>query len=297
MTTPPAPGVYPDASFADYLSWDCASRSSLTKMTNWREYTPQDVRYEMEHESPDSDALALGSALHGTMLTPETPGWELGPVNEKTKRTYGRDTKAWADYAATRPGVALLTSEQAEKLPRMVDALQAHPKAVAIFERTEATELTIVTNLDLRAWADRLGMEWLGGEDDHLLVKARLDLLAPSVGLVADLKTTRSRTEYELQKAFALYGYAHQAALYPEIARQAGYPTVEHFAAVFVRAEPPYRAGVFRAAEDSVRAAEVELLPAMVEMAHYYRTEEWPGWSTEIEDITLPAWKLREAGY
>jgi len=266
-------------------------------MANWREYTPQDVRYAMLTDSPDTDALALGSALHAAVLEPDKPAWDLGPVNPKTGITYGRDAKAWADYTPENPGLPLLTSEQAEKMDPMVEALRAHPKAAAIFLHAEARELTIVVNFDLRAWAERLGEIWTGGEDDHLLIKGRLDLLCPGVGLVADLKTTRSKTEWELQKAFALYGYAHQAALYPELARLAGHESIAHFAAVFVRSEEPYRAGVFRADDTSIRIASQELLPAMIEMARCYRTEEWPGWSDEIQDITLPDWKLRSAGY
>ena len=116
LIQPPAPGIYPDVPFRAYLSWDCASRSSLSHMANWREYTPQDVRYAMLTDSPDTDALALGSALHAAVLEPDKPAWDLGPVNPKTGITYGRDAKAWADYTPENPGLPLLTSEQAEKM-------------------------------------------------------------------------------------------------------------------------------------------------------------------------------------
>lgn len=293
MSDLPAPGIYPDMPFAEYLALDCASRSTLSKLADWRQYTPQDVRYEMLHPTPGSEAMALGTALHAQLLEPGSDTVAVAPqVDRRTK-----DGKAtWAAFLESSAGKTVITADQGQQLEAMRSAVLAHPKAAAILARAEAKEVTIIANLSLRALHDRLGLsmlEWPAAEDDHLLVKARLDILCPSAGLVADLKTTKAKTEWELQKAFNVFGYSHQAALYPEMARAAGYD-VEHFAALFVRNCEPYRAGVFRADDLSIAAAWRELLPAMVQMAECYRTEEWPGWEDEIMDISLPDWKMRE---
>lgn len=289
---PPEPGIYPDATFTDYLSWDCASRSSLSHMADWRNYTPEDVRYDMLTWSPDSEAMALGTALHALTLDPDTVADTIAVAPKVDRRTkVGKAT--WAEFQEASAGKTVVTSEQSETLIAMSEALRACKPAAAILARSRQRELTIVANLDLREMADAMGQAWDGGEDGQLLVKCRLDLYCPTLKLVADLKTTREKTEWGLQRAFDRYGYANQAALYPAAARAAGLEA-DQFAALCVRNEPPYRAGAFRADEESVRAAERQLLPAMIEMARCYRTEEWPGWSDEVQDISLPDYRLKE---
>lgn len=292
LTAPPAPGIYPDVDFATYLSWDCASRSTLSHLANWRDYTPQDVRHEMLTGSPGSDAMALGTALHAMTLEPETFVDEVAIAPKVDKRT--KQGKAdWAEFVEQSDGKTVITKDQGFVMADMHRAILDCPKAVSILNAADAKELTIVANLDLKAMTEELGQVWEGGEDTHLLVKCRLDMHCPRLSLVADLKTTKEKTEWGLQRAFDKLGYSHQAALYPAVARAAGLEA-DQFAAIFVRNEAPFRAGVFRAEEQSVRAAWGQLLPAMVEMAECYRTEEWPGWGDEVQDISLPDYRPRE---
>lgn len=294
------PGICRGIPASEYHAWDIASRSMLTKLADTRHYTPADVRHEMLTAKPDTDALALGSALHVALLEPAryAKAVAIGPVNPKTGRTYERDTKAWEEAEHAGDTAVLLTTDQATKVPLMAAALRAHPQARAIFERATERELSVVVNLDLDELAAEHGVGdyWrLRSDDDaQLLAKARLDMLCPDVALVADLKTSVAATEWELRKSVTDYGYYQQSALYPHMARAAGFGDVRHFALVVVRSEEPYRAAVLRVTEESQRIGWQELLPAMALAARCYRLDDWPGWPEGVIDVDVAEWKLRE---
>ena len=292
----PDTGVHRNIPASVYHTWDCASRSMLSRLADDRHYTPADVRHALLTERPDSDALALGSALHVAMLEParyrEDVG--LGPVNDKTGRTYGRDPQAWQRAEAERPGKILLTTDQAAKVALMAATLRTHEKAAAIFPLSTERELSVVADLDLVALATEYDLPLECDErDTKLRVKERLDLLCPDASLVADLKTTTAATEWELRKSVTDYGYYHQAALYPYLTRVAGLGEVHHFALIVVRSEEPYRAAVLRVTEESQRIGWQELLPAMALAARCYRTGVWPGWPAGVIDVDVAEWKLR----
>lgn len=297
----PDPGIYPDMPSETYHAIDCAGRSNLHKIAQGN--TLAAVRYGMEHNSADSDALALGSALHMAMLEPDkyASSVQLGPINEKTGKTYGRGTQKWDAWAEDiGPDITLITSEQEEKIVPLVNALRAHPMIAGAFARIEHKELTCIATIDLPELAQNLGMPWVyGDEDTQLLTKVRLD--AVTTGVIVDLKTQgagRGRRVGPDALAWSAvdYGYYAQSGLYPLVAQAAGLPEVQHFTAAVVESEPPHLTYFVRFSEASQRAGLQSLLPAMVAMARAYRTEEWPGYPGGVIDLDPPEGWVRNLG-
>lgn len=257
-------------------------------------WTPAHVRYAMCRPGLDTDALALGSALHVALLEPSRyqDVVHLGPVNPKTGRTYGRDTKAWTE-AEDAVGAILLTTDQAAQVAPMIAALQSHPLIVATTSLVTEREVTCIATLDLRQIAQEQHLAWKAewGEDDRLVVKTRLDM--GGGGIIADLKTMTTSRRPGLRgiEWYAVeYGLMHQAALYPRVARACGIE-VEHFAVLAIEKEEPYLPFYLRVSQWGADTAMRELLPAMVTAARCYRTDEWPGYPQDVVDLDPPeAW-------
>lgn len=301
------PGIHKGIAAADYHADPAASRSVLHKLASG--YAPAYVRREMLASSADTDGTALGTALHTAVFEPERydETVKLGPVNEKTGKTYGRDSAKFQAAMADDPGATLLTTEQAAKILPMVASLRAHPRISKLGESVENTELTVVADLDLWSVAKDANYTdyeitqmagpdpWPG--DPVLRVRVRLDGYTPAhAGVITDLKTMspgRRPGMEGLPHSAAAYGYFEQAGLYTYVAARAGLQ-VAHFTIAAIETDDPYLCFMARVSDEGAAAGLRRLVPAMFTMARCITTGEWPGYSTAIIDLEPPSWFLKE---
>jgi hypothetical protein len=146
-----------------------------------------------------------------------------GPINPKTNKPYGRETKVyreWAD-AQERPVIAV---EDFELMKKLADAVHAHPIAADLLSAGFA-EATVRT-------------EWNGEP-----IQARLDWFNPERGIIVDLKTCQDvdRFPFDIRD----YGYVSQLAFYKQAVELAGYegPTLRAYL-IAVEKREPYRVAV-----------------------------------------------------
>ena len=181
----------------------------------------------------DTAAFQMGRAVH--VLTIE--GAEKfdaeylvadGPTNPKTGKPYGRETKAFKDWAElqTRP---VIGGDDHALMLKLSDAVHAHPIAADILSAGFA-EATV------RAVWD--------GEP----VQARLDWFDPERGILADLKTCSDvdRFPFDIRD----FGYVTQLAFYRRVLELAGYhgPRIRAYL-IAVEKKEPYRVAVAEISE------------------------------------------------
>lgn len=215
-------------------------------------------RQKQTGEIPEADSTAflLGRAAH--VLTLEgRPAYAArfavgGPINEKTGKPYGRDTKAFNEWAAAcaKP---VLSQEQADLVEALADNVQRHPVAALLLCEG------IAEGVVRRQYA---GVPCQG----------RFDWVSATFGLV-DLKTCDDLTWFEHDAR--RFAYAHQLAFYRALLREAcGISVPVSLIAVEKRA--PYRCGVWRLTDQVLDAAERENLAAMRRLEMCRQNDEWP---------------------
>lgn len=181
----------------------------------------------------DTAAFQMGRAVH--VLTIEgADKFDAeylvadGPTNPKTGKPYGRETKAFKDWAElqTRP---VIGGDDHALMLKLSNAVHAHPIAADILSAGFA-EATV------RAVWD--------GEP----VQARLDWFDPERGIIADLKTCTDvdRFPFDIRD----FGYVTQLAFYKRVLELAGYagPRIRAYL-IAVEKKEPYRVAVAEISE------------------------------------------------
>lgn len=187
-----------------------------------------------------------------------------------------KDGKAWiqaqeqrglividgAQYAA-----ALAQARAARAVPEIAELLSAGRGEVSAFWIDEAT-----------------------GE----LCKCRPDWVFPANEgvILLDGKTCQDASAKGFSRAIATFDYHLQAAWYSDGYERASGQRVHGFVFAAVESNWPHAAAAYMlddAALDKARAENRRLLDLYAECR---RTNIWPGYATEIQTITLPAWAL-----
>jgi hypothetical protein len=221
----------------------------------------------------ESTAMALGTAAHTLILE----GLERfsqqyavgdGPVNPRTGKPYGRDSKAYQDWASEQDAPVLGIDEAAE-LQSMAHSVRQHPVASRLLATRDAT------------------IEGVGRVEMHgIKCQVRPDWWHPTVGIV-DLKTIDDLDWWPTQAR--RYGYLHQVAFYAavtnaltslwELPRKR--PTCRF---VVVEKAAPYRVGVYRVSDQLLADTVVCNHEHLVRLRECRARNEWPT-GYEIERI------------
>lgn len=175
----------------------------------------------------DTAAFQMGRAVHVLTLEPDNFDKEYlvadGPINPKTGNPYGRETKAFKEWADVQTLPVIGTEEHA-LMKKLADAVHAHEIAADILKAGIA-EATV------RAVWD--------GEP----VQARLDWIDPERGIIADLKTCADvdRFPFDVRD----FGYVTQLAFYKRVLELAGYdgPDIRAYL-IAVEKREPFRVAV-----------------------------------------------------
>jgi hypothetical protein len=223
----------------------------------------------------DNPAFAFGRAAH-KLLIEGRDGFadEYAVRPEEWKDWRGKAAQEWRDEQL-KAGLTVLTQEDLFNIAGMAKALAAHPMV----------KHGILDGLIERSciWQDeRTGM-WL---------KARPDAI-PSPTDLADLKTTASVSDDDIQRSITNFGYNVQAAV-----AMAGVEAVtkvkpESFTLVFAEKAAPWSVRVVTLmAEDIERGASI-MKWATWEFAKAVRTGIWPGPDRGVADaefIPMSGW-------
>lgn len=225
------------------------------------------ARFAWQREHPVvKDAYDFGSVAHTLLLG---LGEDIVVIDAADWRTNA--AKAERDAAREAGRVPILVGDYARAVA-LVDAVRAHPVAGRIFD-------------PLKGRPER-SLYWIDPATG-ITCRGRLDWEMSNA--IVDLKTAVTAAPQRFSRSLVDYGYALQAAWY-----QDGYEVLTGerlpFVHVVVEKEPPHLVAVYQVDADALaygadRAAEARALYAECESA-----DEWPGYSTDIELVSLPGW-------
>lgn len=214
----------------------------------------------------DSHAFLVGRAAH-TLILEGRGRYEAeyavgGPINERTGRPYGSNTKAFAEWAEKR-GRPVLADTDAEVVEQMAASVREH-----LFARELLSE----------GVAEGVVRASCGG----VPCQARIDWVNPVDGRgIVDLKTCDALDAFE--SGIEAFGYAHQLAFYRRLlAEVSGVVLPVHIVAVEKR--EPFRCGVWQISARCLDAAQAENDRAIEELVRCRDTGHWP---TGFESLRL----------
>jgi hypothetical protein len=280
------PGVYDmpdDVYHADPVPGGSLSASGAKKLLP--PSCPARFRYDRDNPPQPSSAMELGSAAHKLVLG---IGAQLVLVDADNYRTKAAQETAKTARAA---GMVPLLPQEMAAAAAMADAIRAHPLAGALFAPGSGRPEQSLF------WVDHLTGIWRRARLDWLPFP-RYDgsgrLARP---VIADLKSCASAEPGAIARAVSKFGYAIQAPWYCDALAALGPHPDPAFVFVFVESDPPHLITVAHLEDDSMAAGRKLGRLACERFRDCAKDDLWPAYSekpTDIEEIRLPYWALRE---
>lgn len=254
-------GILNGMSHAAYLELPYISKSGL----DYIHQTPAHFKEYKENPPKETPALEFGRAFHEALLLPGQfeRNYIMAPDLDRRTRA-GKE--AWAAIAQTER--TPLKPEIYDQILGMVDSVRRHPEAKSMIDHGE-TEISCV-------WRDP-------GQD--VLCKCRPDLILPS-GIIVDIKTTKDASLNAFMRSIAKYRYHVQAAFYLD--GISTFEKVDKFVFIAVEKSPPYGVAVYALDEGAIDKGMSDYRKDLETYATCLRANRWPGYPTDIMNISLP---------
>jgi len=264
---------------ADYHRHSAVSKSHLDLVARsplhyWARYVDQ-KRVEPE----PTPAMLLGTAVHTHIL--ELPEWDAryiaapDGIDRRTKA--GKE--AWAAFEAESTGRTVISRADAELVMAMGRAVHSHPAAAMLLALPGKAETTHI-------WID---------EASGLQCKCRPDWLTDDGSLIVDLKTTEDASPAGFRKSIASWRYHVQASWYLDGLERATGKRPEQFIFICVEKKAPHAVAVYAADAEMIEAGAKQARLDLDTLAVCKAADSWPGYSDQIETISLPPWMRPKA--
>jgi len=215
----------------------------------------------------DSPAFAFGRAAHTKILEPDLFDETYatgGPINPRTNKCFGRDTKAFATWLAEQPQSEFVTEEEIAVLDEMFRQVHTHKEAAELLR--EGVAEGVVRH------------KWCGID-----CQIRPDFYSFDHGIV-DLKTCQDLNffEYDARR----YQYGHQLSFYRSVLNEA-YSVKADVHIVAVEKEAPHRVGVWKIADELLDYCERENAEAIEKLKECIDTKNWPSYFEDKRILSL----------
>lgn len=220
-----------------------------------RKFHAREVGLTEEQRSP---AFALGSAAHKYILEGPSAFEEMyvvgAPINPKTGKSYGRDTKAYAEWFAAQ-AKPTVSEEEFATIQEMSRAVRNHPIASDIVLAADLVEITV------------------RGELMGVACQSRIDMI--SLGEIVELKTCEDLDRFA--NDIIAYGYYSQMAFYRSMVYGVN-TMLMPCSIVATEKQFPYRVGCWKLDAQKLQYA---INSNNSGIAHYLACKEsnrWPDW-------------------
>jgi len=260
-------GIYYDVPDAEYRAWDALNYSSINNLIR---YSPMHYFCFLNNPQPSTPEMVFGSAYHSDVLLDSAVAIFPGKT---------RNGKAWEAFRAEHEGETIITESQDEQIRAMRKALEANADAASLLYKSTAREVSIVGEI--------------GGE----LVKCRLDLVAPEIEWIGDLKTCACASPSVWQRTHLYpYGYHRQAGLYSQLAVQADLFPANSLTWAWILQEKsePYASSVCIADQYDLDLGYGEIIRAIGIIQECRARGEWLGYADGVSKVSLPQWARKE---
>lgn len=237
-----------------------------------------------ENERESKKHFDFGTLAHTLFLEPEQFENEfvIGPKFDRRTKEGKAEAAAWE---AANQGKIIIDQEMLEGATRIAENLRSLSSYQIMQNNPGMAEASIfytdpIYDLNLRVRPDY-----------HIIPCDEF----PN-GLILDVKTTTDARPFKFSKSCADFGYDISAAMYREGFQQY-YKTEEKPEFFFLVGESsaPFLGKQYRASSLFLSIGDQRYNKAKELLAESLLINEWEGYSTELEDISLPQYMLKQA--
>jgi len=123
-----------------------------------------------------------------------------------------------------------------------------------------------------------------------LQCKCRPDWLTDDGRIMVDVKTTENASPREFARSIEAWRYQVQASFYLDGVEQSTGTRPEQFIFICVEKKAPFACAVYAADAEMIAAGAKAAARDLEVLATCKAADAWPGYSDQIEPISLPAW-------
>lgn len=268
------PGVYHDIPIEQYHGGPGISKSGLDDI----EQSPLHYfanRFDPRKPKVDEDTAArlVGNLAHCALLEPDQfdKRYKVGPDVNK-------NTKVWKEFVEMHPNHVCIKPDQYQAAKWQAENMRALPQVrdalAAPGGRPEVSAY----------WIDEITGE---------LCRCRPDWVAPVTAggvIPLDVKTYRSASPAEFARQIGRMRYHVQDAYYSDGFELASGAEVLAFVFVAVEVNWPHAASAVMLDDYSREQGRRDYRRNLDTYAQCRKTNVWPGYSTAIEQVSLPKW-------
>lgn len=239
--------------------------------------SPAHFKHQLDHGRPPKRAFDHGHAAHKLVLEGSSDGVVVVDATSwRTKAAQEERDTAYAD------GKTPLLVGEWEQVQAMADALRRHPVAGPLFDpaygRPEVSAFWRCPDTDV--WC-RARYDWLP------------DTAMGRPFVVPDYKTTTNANPAVWGKHAADFGYHIQDPWYREGLVQLGVDEDPSFVFVVQEKDPPYVVTVMQLDDEAVAVGAALARRARAVYADCVGSGEWPAYTDEVAQVSLPGWYVR----
>jgi exodeoxyribonuclease VIII len=255
----------------EYHAHPAISRSALSLVKR----SPLHYRAYADRTEPvdPTPAMRFGTAVHAAVLEPHIfdEQYVLAPEFSRTTKA-GKE--AWASAAAE--GQELLLRSEWDAIQAIRESIQAHPAANQCLSAPGINEASFLAK----------------DPQTGLHLKCRPDRLTFS-GWCIDLKTTQDASATEFTRSIAKFDYHVQAAFYLHVIEAATGIRPKGFIFLAVEKAAPYAVHMMRLSDVAIQQGTREMVAHLRTLQSCIESSTWPGYSDQVEDVTLPSWAIK----
>jgi len=259
------PGRYHNISNEDYHAAKGLSNTTLGHMQTRGHYEAY-----LAQEFEQTAAMRFGSAMHMGMLQPAlyestyviNPDWSKNSNQHKEWRAAQEDA-----------GRICIDRKDADAIECMRHVFWQHPKTKSLLKGAIFEE---------SFW-------W---KEDGLLMKCRPDIRDPNRRILWDAKSCPDAAPGKFARDAHKFQYARQSKHYlAGVSAVEGEP-YESFGFIAIEKKPPYTPMFYLLDAADIDQGEVLRNEAIKKYKEYQKkTDEWWGYSADVETLTLPDWR------
>lgn len=277
-----APVLVHNMSNAAYHAHSAVSSSQLKTILRSPAHFFAEHMSDKEHKQ--TPAMALGSAVHVLFLEPEVFNDEVAIEPIVNKRTnVGKE--AIAKFLQDNVNKAIITEEQYQAAAKAAEAMKRHPMYNMILSGG-IREASIFFDDEETGLECRIRPDW------H--VAPETSEFFPN-GLIVDIKKTTDARVNAFSRSCQNYDYSLSAAMYIN-GYKAYYgddynPSFLFFA---VEEDEPHESIIYYATDEMLFIGEQKRRSAMLTLLQCKESNEWQGYTKQIQPIDLPLWAKKE---
>lgn len=170
----------------------------------------------------------------------------------------------------------VFVADEVRRIRGMYQAVRSHKRAFELLQESGWSELSGFVK-----------------DENGIIRKVRFDRLTES-GKILDLKKCQDARKREFSKAIGSYDYHMQAAWYTDTFELITKQQADGFRFIAVEEKSPHGVAVYPIDEPSVMIGREDYQEAYATYLECVKTDNWPKYSEDEEDVSIPNWKIYE---